>query len=154
MEPSWAVLNAAEEWWCSKIMHWLARWATATGNTLQWCGVVFQYHDHYTVVNTEKYQLTEAMVGNYCILLQWYEPSKFIPWLLPYISQNCCHLLQHNTLPSNTFVTCSWKLSNSNGVRNPKDPRWNAMTGGTDCCGTDISVVSTFILLLDNYCSN
>jgi len=40
---------------------------------LQWCGVVFQYHDHYAVVNTEKYWLTEAMVGNYCVLLQWYE---------------------------------------------------------------------------------
>lgn len=36
-------------------------------------------------------------------------------------------------LPSNTFVTCSWKLSNWNGVRKPSEPKWNAITGGTDC---------------------
>lgn len=36
-------------------------------------------------------------------------------------------------LPSKTFVTCSWKLSNSKGVKKPREPKWNAMTGGTDC---------------------
>lgn len=35
--------------------------------------------------------------------------------------------------PSSTFVTCSWKLSNWNGVRKPNEPKWNAITGGTDC---------------------
>lgn len=35
--------------------------------------------------------------------------------------------------PSSTFVTCSWKLSNWNGVKKPNEPKWNAITGGTDC---------------------
>lgn len=34
--------------------------------------------------------------------------------------------------PSSTFVTCFWKLSNRNGVKKPSEPKWNAITGGTD----------------------
>lgn len=41
--------------------------------------------------------------------------------------------LLNENLPSKTFVTWLWKLSNSNGVKNPKEPKWNAITGGTDC---------------------
>lgn len=35
--------------------------------------------------------------------------------------------------PSSTFVTCSWKLSNWKGVKKPSEPKWKAITGGTDC---------------------
>jgi hypothetical protein len=81
--------TAAEERWCSKIMHGLTSQATATGYTKHRCGLVFQDHDHYTVVKAEKYRLSEAMVGNYCVLLQWYKPSKVIMWPSLYTIQNC-----------------------------------------------------------------
>lgn len=35
--------------------------------------------------------------------------------------------------PSKTLVTFSSKLSKRNGVKKPNDPKWNAITGGTDC---------------------
>ena len=37
--------------------------------------------------------------------------------------------------PSKMFVTFSRKSWNLNDVRNPKDPRWNAITGGQLNCG-------------------
>ena len=40
-------------------------------------------------------------------------------------------------LPSRTCVTCCSKFWNSNGVKNPREPRWKAMTGGTDCWNRD-----------------
>lgn len=33
--------------------------------------------------------------------------------------------------PSITWATWDSKLSKLNGVRKPREPRWNAMTGGT-----------------------
>lgn len=35
--------------------------------------------------------------------------------------------------PSRTLVSCSSKLSKRKGVRKPREPKWKAMTGGTDC---------------------
>ena len=45
--------------------------------------------------------------------------------------QSLTHSLFCDNLPSKTLVTCSLKLSNEKGVKNPRDPMLNAITGGT-----------------------
>ena len=48
-----------------------------------------------------------------------------------HMALNNNHSLFCDTLPSKTLVTCSLKLSNEKGVKNPRDPMLNAITGGT-----------------------
>lgn len=66
-------------------------------------------------------------------VIQFLSHISFCSWFLRTMMQRKRLRSVSAAWPSSTLVTCSWKLSNWNGVRKPNEPKWNAITGGTDC---------------------
>lgn len=65
-----------------------------------------------------------------CLKVRSVRSGKKFPMKLLLSRKSC-------SLPSNTLATSVLYDSNLNGVRKPREPRWNAMTGGTLPCGKE-----------------